>query len=261
VKVVVRSGTAGGFEDYILKVEAGTTVFDEGDPGTEMYVVQSGSVEIVKSVHGDEKLLSTLEKGDFFGEMSILEDVPRTARARAKTDCELVRIDQSTFDEMLRNNGEIAVRMLRKLSRRLRETTLMLEQSTGVAPSLDETSGLLEGERAEDRHEFYRLVPDAGGEDFYLNRDGETQVGRIDPVTGIRPDVDLTNLDTQRSVSRRHARIVHADGAFQVVEEIGTMNGTFVGGARVQTGSPVVIHDGSRLRFGLVDLTFRVTDS
>lgn len=256
----MKSETAGGgFEDYLLKVEAGTVIFDEGDQGNEMYVVQSGSVDIVKRVHGGEKLLSTLEKGDFFGEMSILEEVPRTALARARTDSELVRIDQSTFDEMLRNNGEIAVRMLRKLSRRLRETTLMLEQSTGVARSLDETSDLLE--RAEERHEFYRLVPDAGGEDFYLNRDGETLVGRIDPVTGIRPDVDLTNLDTQRSVSRRHGRIVHSEGAFHVVEEIGTMNGTFVDGVRVQTGSPVPIHDGSRLRFGLVDLTFRVTDS
>jgi len=260
VKVVLKSGSgAASFEDYIVKLPAGATVFTEGDVGTEMYVIQSGTIDIVKRVKDESKSLSVLEKGDFFGEMSILEDVPRTADAIARTDVELVRINQSTFDEMLRHNGEIAVRMLRKLSRRLRETTALLEQTTGSAPALDESSDFFE--RSGARDEIYRLVADGGVEEFYLNRDAETLVGRIDPVTGIRPDVDLTNLDGPRSVSRRHAKIVQADGEFQVVEEIGTMNGTFVNGSRIATGTPTPLRDGDRLRFGLVDLTFRVTQS
>ena len=258
MKVVLKSGGgAASFEEYIVKLPPGATVFSEGEVGTEMYVIQSGSVAIVKKVKDELKTLSVLEKGDFFGEMSILEDVPRTADAVARTDIELVRINKSTFDEMLRNNGEIAVRMLRKLSRRLRETTALLEQSTGVAPALDETSDFFE--RVGARDEIYRLVADGGAEEFYLNRDAETLVGRIDPVTGIRPDVDLTNLDGQRSVSRRHAKIIRADEGFEVVEEIGTMNGTFVNGKRIATGAPAPLRDGDRLRFGLVDLTFRVT--
>jgi CRP-like cAMP-binding protein len=256
VKVVLKSGGSAGFEDFMARVPAGTVVFSEGEVGTEMYVIQSGTVEVFKKTkRGDEKFLATLEKGDFFGEMSILEDVPRTATARTKTDCELLKINQSTFDEMLRHNGEIAVRMLRKLSRRLRETTKLLEQSTGIAPALDDASDILakEGER----HEIYRLTTDAG-EEFFLNREGETTIGRIDPVTGIRPDIDLANLDTQRSVSRRHAKIVNSGPGFQVVEEIGTMNGTFVNGLRIQTGTPVTVKDGDRIRCGLVDMVFRV---
>lgn len=260
MKVVLKSGGgAASFEDYIVRMPAGSTIFSEAEVGTEMYVIQSGSVEIAKRVGAELQTLAVMEKGDFFGEMSILEDVPRTADAIARTDVELVRINQSTFDEMLRHNGEIAVRMLRKLSRRLRETTALLEQSTGKAPSIDESSDFFE--RQEARDEIYRLVADGGVEEFYLNRDAETLVGRIDPVTGIRPDVDLTNLDGQRSVSRRHAKIVRAESEFQVVEEIGTMNGTFVNGKRIATGSPTPLKDGDRLRFGLVDLTFRVTPS
>lgn len=260
MKVVLKSGGgAATFEDYIVKLPAGATIFAEGEVGTEMFVIQSGTVEIAKKVKGELKSLAVLERGDFFGEMSILEEMPRTADAIARTGVELVKINQSTFDEMLRHNGEIAVRMLRKLSRRLRETTAMLEQSTGAAPALEETSDFFE--RVGTRDEIYRLVADGGVEEFYLNRDAETLVGRIDPVTGIRPDVDLTNLDSQRSVSRRHAKIVRVDGEFQAVEEIGTMNGTFVNGKRIATGSPTPLHDGDRLRFGLVDLTFRVTQS
>ena len=260
MKVVLKSGGgAASFEDYIVKLPPGEKVFSEGDVGTEMYVIQSGSIEIAKRVKDEMKTLSVLEKGDFFGEMSILEDVPRTADAIARTDVELVRISQSTFDEMLRHNGEIAVRMLRKLSRRLRETTALLEQTTGTAPALDESSDYFE--RVGTRDEIYRLVADGNVEEFYLNREGETLVGRIDPVTGIRPDVDLTNLDGQRSVSRRHAKVIRSEGEFQVIEEIGTMNGTFVNGKRIATGSPMTLHDGDRLRFGLVDVTFRVTRS
>ncbi len=258
MKVVVKSGgSSTSFEDYIARVPAGGLIFDEGDVGTEMFVIQSGSVDILKRLKGEEKLLATLEKGDFFGEMSILEDVPRTAVARAHTDVELVRINQSTFDEMLRNNGEIAVRMLRKLSRRLRETTALLEQQTGVPRPLEESSDFFA--KVGERHEIYRLIADSSQEEFYLNREEETTVGRIDPVTGIRPDVDLTALDAQRSVSRRHAKILHTGTEFKVVEEIGTMNGTFVNGRRIPTGTPVGLKDGDRLRFGLVDLTFRVT--
>lgn len=258
MKVVLKSGGgAASFEDYIVKLPPGATVFSEGDVGTEMFVIQSGSVEIAKRVKEDLRTLAVLEKGDFFGEMSILEDVPRTADAITRTDVELVKINQSTFDEMLRHNGEIAVRMLRKLSRRLRETTALLERSTGEAPALDESSDFFERPGARD--EIYRLVADGGVEEFYLNRDAETLVGRIDPVTGIRPDVDLTTLDGPRSVSRRHAKIVRSEGEFHVVEEIGTMNGTFVNGTRIATGAPTPLRDGDRLRFGLVDLTFRVT--
>ena len=258
MKVVMNQGGAPAEMDkFLLKLEAGSVVFNEGEAGDEMFVVQAGTVEIVKTRKGVEKTLARLEKGDFFGEMSILENLPRTARARAVTDVELVRIDQSTFDEMLRNNGEIAVRMLRKLCLRLRETTQLLEQSTGIQRSVEESSDILS--KVEARHDIYRLSPESGGDDFFLNQEGDTTVGRVDPVTGIRPDVDLTTLDTQRSVSRRHAKIVRLGSEFEVVEDIGTMNGTFVNGRRIATGQPVRLRDGDKVRFGLVDLTFRVT--
>jgi pSer/pThr/pTyr-binding forkhead associated (FHA) protein len=86
----------------------------------------------------------------------------------------------------------------------------------------------------------------------------ETTVGRRDPVTGIFPDVDLTPVDNQRSVSRRHAKIYRRGAKFFLAEEIGTMNATFLNGNRLETGVPGEIAPGAELRFGVVVLRLEV---
>src|SRR5262245_65080847 len=132
MKAVFKSGTGGGkspFERYIVTHPMGDIIFSEGEIGNEMYILQSGTVELIKAIGKETRVLATLEKGDFFGEMSVLEDLPRTASARAKTDVELVRINGATFDSMLKGNTEIAGRMMRKLSRRLRDVTAVLGEA------------------------------------------------------------------------------------------------------------------------------------
>jgi CRP-like cAMP-binding protein len=259
MKAVFKSGSGKNPADqFLVTYLMGDIIFSEGDLGTEMYIVQTGIVEIFKKIGGRQKVLATLEKGDFFGEMSVLEDASRTASARAKTDVELVRINQTTFDQMIKTNTEIAVRMLRKLSRRLRETTELLEEALGrkLEPVESPSSSGAIPVVARQEHRIYRLVAPDKKTEFYLNRDGDTRIGRADPVTGISPDVDLTTLDTQRSTSRSHARVYEAEGVFYVMEEIGVMNGTFVNDNRLATGAPVAIQNGDTLKFGLVPLTF-----
>src|SRR5436305_14321965 len=97
-----------------------------------MYIINDGKIEILNQVGDEEQILALLEKGDFFGEMSVLEDLPRAASARAVTDVRLLQINGSTFDQLLQGNPEIVVRMMRKLSRRLRETDEMLKGFLGT---------------------------------------------------------------------------------------------------------------------------------
>ncbi|HTD52636.1 MAG TPA: cyclic nucleotide-binding domain-containing protein [Thermoanaerobaculia bacterium] len=275
MKAVFKSGPAPGgknpFERYIVTHPMGDIIFSEGDIGTEMFILQSGSVELFKQIAGETRVLATMEKGDFFGEMSVLEDLPRTASARAKTDVELVKINGAMFDTMLKSNTEIAVRMMRKLSRRLREVTAMLEEALGrtvteeerpPAPAVEEEKApprkpAASRERALPERDAWRLISGDGQTEFYMNREGDTLVGRADPVTGITPDVDLSPLDPQRSTSRRHAKLYQMAGHFYVMEEIGVMNGTFVNETRLATGAPVAIQNGDTLKFGLVALTFQ----
>ncbi len=240
---------------FSVEFKAGDLIFEEGSLGTEMYIVQQGKVAIEKRFKGRDQQLALLGQGDFFGEMSVLEDLPRTATARAATDCRLLEINGSTFDQMLRKNPEIAVRMMRKLSRRLRETDLKLREALGSeesqAPEMPTADGPQERTTGPEK-----LVHDLSSIEFFISASEETSVGRRDPVTGIHPDIDLTPADSQRSISRRHAKIFRRDGRFYVREEIGTMNGTFVNGERVETGLPVEFKDGDEVRFGLVKTIF-----
>jgi signal-transduction protein with cAMP-binding, CBS, and nucleotidyltransferase domain len=238
---------------------AGTFLFREGDLGTEMFILQEGQVEILKTVNGIDEQLAVLEKGDFFGEMSLLEDLPRTASARAVTDCKVIRINGATFDQMLRTKPEIAVRIMRKLSRRLRQTDQMLREALGAPDqeAMQAPEMPAEEKPAAPAVMAPQKLVHVSGMEMHLSTSSETLVGRRDPVTGILPDVDLTPVDTQRSTSRRHAKIYRRGGKFFVCEEIGTMNGTFVNGERVETGVPVEVKPGDEVQFGLVKLSFR----
>ncbi len=102
-----------------------------------------------------------------------------------------------------------------------------------------------------------RLIHAASGMEFPLSPGPETTIGRKDPVTGIYPDVDLTPVDAQRSISRRHARIYRRGSKYFIGGEIGSMNATFVNGHRLETGIPAEMRPGDDLGFGVVKVKFQ----
>ncbi|MDX1382271.1 MAG: cyclic nucleotide-binding domain-containing protein [Thermoanaerobaculia bacterium] len=239
--------------------EAGEEIFAQDEPGEEMFIIQAGKVEVLRTApDGTRRRLAVLDKGDFFGEMALLEDAPRTATVRAieKTTC--LRLRAATFNQMLHENPEIVVRMLRTMSKRLHRALLDLDEvsnarSVAIAPS----SPAKAAKKAPGKH---RLVTEDGSVEFRLSIGSETTVGRRDPITGTDPDVDLTPIDQHRSISRSHAKVYHRGSKFFVREELGTSNGTFINDERLETGVPAEIHDGDRVRFGLVKLVFRVEE-
>src|SRR5262245_28084668 len=135
------------FKNLIVRRKGGESLYQEGDLGSEMYVVQTGEVRLFRVRDGQKQELAVMEKGDFFGELAVLEGLPRTSGAEAVGDVELIEINSATFDRMIRANIEIAVRMLRKLSNRLQEATRKLEsftQMNGAAPAAAVLSGSLD---------------------------------------------------------------------------------------------------------------------
>jgi CRP/FNR family cyclic AMP-dependent transcriptional regulator len=115
------------FSRFGKKIPAGTVLFHDGDKGEEMFIIQSGRVKISKRIRGVEKTLAILEKGEFFGEMAILNDKPRSASAETVEVSDMLVIDRKTFDTLLRSNVEIAIRFIKRLADRLREANEQME--------------------------------------------------------------------------------------------------------------------------------------
>jgi CRP-like cAMP-binding protein len=84
-----------------------------------MYVVRSGSVVM----RAGNKLLETIDAGGIFGEMSLIDDSPRSATVIALTDCELVVIDRERFEAYLRRIPGFAIEVMRVMAERLRRRT------------------------------------------------------------------------------------------------------------------------------------------
>jgi CRP-like cAMP-binding protein len=115
------------FQRFGKEFPKGTVLFNEGEPGKDMFVLQSGKISISKKVRDVEKVLAVLGPGEFFGEMAIISNKPRNATATVTEDAKLLVIDPKTFEAMIRGNAEIAVRMIKKLAERLSEADAQIE--------------------------------------------------------------------------------------------------------------------------------------
>jgi CRP-like cAMP-binding protein len=116
-----------GLERHARDFSPGTVLFEEGQPGDYMYVVQSGEVEIRRRVGETERVLAVLSTGEFFGEMAILNARPRSATAVVRSTARLVVIDGRVFEAMLRARPEIAMRIIKALALRLESANQQVE--------------------------------------------------------------------------------------------------------------------------------------
>ncbi len=106
------------FKDF----QNGEVIFREGDDSREMYIVTKGEVIISKKSARGDVTLATLRRGDFLGEMSLLESLPRSATAVSQGDSRLLAIHPGGFLLKIRRDPTFAFEMLQSLSRRIRFT-------------------------------------------------------------------------------------------------------------------------------------------
>ena len=244
--------------DGLLEFSSGQYVVKEGDRGSEMYIVEQGEVEILKRSGGEERRLLLLKRGDFFGEESVVAKLPRLASARAVSDCRVLPVDESALREMLDQGSDVGLRLLRGLSRRLREALGLLPEV--AAPSMETrkpTADKVQKPKVKAAHGLGKLVHSPSGVEFELPDADEVKIGRHDAVSGTDPDIDLSSLDPGHSLSRFQAQISRRGEKLFVSDEAGSANGTYVNGQKVEKGSPIEIKDGDELRFGLIKTLFR----
>ena len=99
----------------------GSVIVFEDDPGDALYLVAAGQVKVVIIAEdGREVILSVLGEGSFFGEMAVIDDEPRSAHVIAMEDSSLLVLRREDFYSRLRSSPEVAISLLREISRRLR---------------------------------------------------------------------------------------------------------------------------------------------
>ncbi len=106
-------------EEFTRTYPKNTMIFSEAQPGKEMYIIQKGSVKITKIQNDNEVMLALLKAGDMFGEMSLLEDKPRSASAIAHEDTVLMAVNKANFTRMVSNQPQLISRLTQILSERL----------------------------------------------------------------------------------------------------------------------------------------------
>ena len=97
--------------------KTGETIFNEGDVGNEMFVIQDGEVDIL--LHGS--VIDTIGAGMPLGEMGLIDGEPRSASAIAKTDCKLIRVDERKFKFLVQETPFFALQLMRIIVERLRK--------------------------------------------------------------------------------------------------------------------------------------------
>jgi CRP-like cAMP-binding protein len=127
----------------------GQTVFAEGDPGDSMYFLVSGRIRVEKRAQtagGTTKTLAVLEAGDYFGEMALLDQKPRSAAAVAAGPVKILRLSKTSFDDLQRTNSaagmSVLFAMIRTSSDRIRRLSAQLVVYDEVGKAIGEAPDL-----------------------------------------------------------------------------------------------------------------------
>ena len=122
----------------------GEVIVREGDESREMYVIQSGAVSVTRKIDGIEVEIARLERGNFFGEMSLLESIPRNATIRAVGETHLLVIKPGALLLKIRRNPTFALEMLQQMSLRIRRLNARLAEMLGAGELTEQASRDLE---------------------------------------------------------------------------------------------------------------------
>lgn len=184
---------------------AGQTIIVEGEPGSTMLFILSGVVKIFKSSTTNSKMLiGRRGEGEFFGEMALVEELPRSASVVAETDCKVLEFSRDSFEKIIQEQPTLATRVLSSLSNKLRES-----DHFRIA-ELEQNNLLLESSNKElvRLNTFLDCVIDQSPTAMFLaTRDGKiyrlnkaaTAMFELDHSDGI---VELDNLFTDFRLSR-----------------------------------------------------------
>jgi CRP-like cAMP-binding protein len=211
-----------------VRFKKGATIIHEGTTGSNAYLILSGSVEVYKKV-GDEKLvLSRLVKGNIFGEMSLVDDKPRSATIVALEDTEVRILSRERFESMLEQNPRAVIPLLKQVFQRVRYLNQMVtafcgQASTGTVELATHPLQLrAKTEEAEQAIQGKEI--DISKIPFQIGRTSTSSVFGSN-------DLDIEDTEPYR-VSRCHCLITIVDNEYYVVDTVSS-RGTVVDDSKI----------------------------
>jgi CRP/FNR family transcriptional regulator, cyclic AMP receptor protein len=119
----------------VKSFNTGDVIFREGDEGNAMYILVEGSVDLKKKVEKGETVLKTVNvPNEFFGEMALIDDRPRSATAIAAAPTKLIEVDEATFENLVVTNGKFALKVIKVLSERIRSSNVQIGELIETVP-------------------------------------------------------------------------------------------------------------------------------
>jgi len=263
------------FLQFVSKYNGGEILYREGDPQETFFIISKGKVQL--KLESEDFILLTLSKGDFFGEESLNTDQTAFYTVEILEDSDIIRIPYPDLIEMMKKNSEIALKILKKLSEKNVKLEKMLLERTRQAQAIEAREKTASKEKtgsAKDRtaaeetksedQTSEKINPNIKAS-LVIQRSNRavplskvhTYLGRRDYTTGFVPDIDLTEEDLEKYISRKHAKIFFSEGKFYVSEEPGAINGTFLNGNKLKTGVKYELKNSDEMTLCHLNILFK----
>ena len=132
-------------------LEEGEEIFDKGDPGDAMYLIDEGAIDISLGSGKQRVVLASLFQGQYFGELSLLDGAPRSASALAAKPTKLLALDRDDFVEFVRSKPDAALTIMSEIAERMRATNELMTQTVTRNVFMEEEEEMTFGERIADK--------------------------------------------------------------------------------------------------------------
>ncbi len=245
------------WEKFKKTYSKGDIIFKCDDNNKSLLVIHKGRVKLKRRI--DDKIydVAELSKGDIITFNTFAIESTRVYIAEALDDeTILIEIPQNLFSSFIYKNPEISLKVIRKISTLLLRTENEFRQAMNLVNSMySKDKKEPEKKRLPSNVKAYFIVEKTMKKIQLVHT--KTIIGRRDVSSGFVPDIDLSEEDKEKYISRRHAIVFFDQGEFYVKEEIGVINGTFLNGEKLKTNVPYKLKNGDVLRLCHLNLLFK----
>ncbi len=246
------------WEKFKRTYSKGDIIFKCSDNEKSLLVIHKGRVKLKRRIEDKIYDVGEFSKGDIITFNTFAVESTRVYIAEALDDeTVLIEIPQNLFSSFIYKNPEISLKVIRKISTLLLRTENEFRQAMTIVNTIQSKEGKKEVEKKQlplNIRAYFIVEKSMRKVELLYTK---TIIGRRDLSTGFVPDIDLSEEDKEKYISRRHAIVFFDQGEFYVKEEIGVINGTFLNGEKLKTNVPYKLKNGDVLRLCHLNLLFK----